>query len=463
MPRIYIYLFLSVACQSLIAEPASNPMAMKEDHSQISQWNKFSNDLVKLHHQQIQDKDIEIITTSDGYANQVNFYQQKLYYDKTTGQLLSRVQRETDKPGNIHLIEVYLYNQHGQLTHDYMAAFLPEHRNAPIQTLVNLHYNDNELQSYRQFDASGNRIYEQCKGRYFESEVMISLEEHEIPRNGGTLPASITDDLYLACFNQLPSSPGHYLSPSNLVNKNSTVKHLNLVTYEALEKNINLYTTNITNNPNNAINYIKRGQLYFDLHEFQQAIDDMNNALQLDDNQDEAYFWRGMALARDGQIDAGISDLSIYLERNPTSSLGYTKRGVRYIWKGDLKQAELDLRRAIQLDNNNAEAHDDIGVIHAQRGDIKTAIKHFTTTLKIDPSYQKAWHNLATAEFINTNYEQALNHVNQSITLLPGSKNSLLLKGEILMALGRTSEAKKIIDDAEFLPDGNWSEQWSKN
>ena len=438
---------------------AADPTSIQVDNEHIRKWNKFTDDLLSLHKAQISRYPVSIEESIGGYSSNPDFYTEKLYRNKNTGMILSRIQREINKPANIHLIEVYVYDSNGTLQRDYLSVYLPDFRNAPIQTLINFHFHDHELSSFRQFDASGNRIYEQCSGTYFGNPVFISLEEHEIPFNSGQPPEEVSNELYLACFNQLPSQVGKYINPANEITLTAPDRQIGLKTYENLEKQINLYTDKIANNPNSPDNYIERAKLYFDLHEFQQSIDDLSTAIQLDNNQDEAYFWRGMSLARNGQIDEGIADLSVFLQRNPTSSRGYTKRGVRYIWKGDFKQAERDLSRAIQLDKNNAEAHDDLGVIYAQRGELKKAIKHFSTTVKIDPSYQKAWHNLATAEFLSLNYDSALRHVNQALRLTPGSKNSLLLKGEILMAQGKKDKARQVIDEAEFLPDGNWSEQ----
>jgi len=455
---IYLIILLSLISQSILSVEIKIPTSLKADQNQITQWNKFASRLEKLHQYQIKNKEINIVTTSGGYAYLPNFYREEKFYDQATGLLLSRIQREIKDPHNIHLIEVFVYAKDNKLSHDYMAAFLPEHRNAPIQTLINFHFSDNELSAYRQFDASGDRIYEQCQGQYFAKPVMLSLEEHEIPNNGGVL--DISDDLYLSCFNSLPAIAGKFTNPENEIALNAPSNFVDLATYENIEKKINAYTLLILKKPDYPNNYIERAKLYFNLHEFDKSVSDLSTAIQLDNNQDEAYFWRGMSLARNGQINAGITDLDIYLKRNPTSSRGYTKRGVRYIWKGDLKQAERDLKRAVQLDSNNAEAHDDLGVIFAQRGELNKAIEHFSTTIKIDPDYQKAWHNLATAEFLSLNYGPALNYINKALRLSPDSKSSLLLKGEIFMAQGETDKARKIRDKAEFLPDGNWSEQW---
>lgn len=457
--RSHISIFLFIVGSSVYAVESDNPTPLKADNTQIMQWNKFAEQVYVLHKKQIINKAVVTKKSVGGYAQYPEYYIETNYFDKKTGLLLSRIQREQKNFNNIHLIEVFIYNEDNRLIRDYMAAYLPEYRNAPIQTLINFHYSDNELRSYRQFDASGNRIYEQCQGSHFDTKFMISLEEHEIPNNAGILPASVSNELYLACFNQLSATAGKYIIPASEIDSLPS-DHMDLASYESIEKKIDIHTNNILQAPANPKNYIERAKLYFELHQFEQSIDDLTLAIQLDSQQDEAYFWRGMSLARDGQIDKGIADLDIYLELNPYSSRGYTKRGVRYIWKGDLKKAERDLSRAIQLDNKNAEAHDDLGVIYAQRGELEIAIQHFSATVKIDPSYQKAWHNLATAEFLSQNYDSALRSVNQALRLSPDSRNSLLLKGEILMAQGKKGEARRIIEEAEFLPEGNWSEQF---
>ena len=229
--------------------------------------------------------------------------------------------------------------------------------------------------------------------------------------------------------------------------------------YDALQRQAAQYTVQIQRSPKQAGLYVKRGQIYFELHQFDKAIDDYDRALRLDDHQDEAYFGRGLARGRYGLIEEGIADLTVYLHRHPDSSRGYTKRGVRYLWLGDVPHARNDLEKAIALDPRNAEAHDDLGVVLARQGDMQRAIENFSATVRIDPSYQKGHHNLAMAYFIAGQDALALISVNNSLKLAPQARNSLLLKAQILKALGRTKEAQAIKEQAEFLPEGNWSER----
>lgn len=168
-----------------------------------------------------------------------------------------------------------------------------------------------------------------------------------------------------------------------------------------------------------------------------------------------------MALARNGQIKEGINDLTHFIKYNPNSSLAYTKRGVRYIWAGKLNYAKKDLLHAVKLDKSNSEAHDDLGVIYAQQKNFNKALEHFSYAIQYDPSYQKAYHNMAMVYVLTDKPHQALSAVNKSLILDNDSRNSLMLKSEILGALGKKKEANAVVRKAEFLPEGNWSERFN--
>ncbi|MFW2437761.1 MAG: tetratricopeptide repeat protein [Arenicellales bacterium] len=230
-------------------------------------------------------------------------------------------------------------------------------------------------------------------------------------------------------------------------------------TSEEAEKIIDDLSLKIEKSPGEAELYISRGDTYFLIHEFDSAEEDYSKALSINDDLDAAYYGRGMTRGRQGFVKEGIADLSVFIKRNPDSSLAYTKRGVRYIWLGDKENAFKDLSKAIKLNPDNAEAHDDLGVVLAQKGEFTKAIEHFRTTVTLDPTYQKGYHNLAIALFITGNDSSALISVNNSLSLAPNFRDSMLLKANILEAMGMVDEAVQLKEDAEFLPQsGDWTE-----
>jgi len=207
-----------------------------------------------------------------------------------------------------------------------------------------------------------------------------------------------------------------------------------------------------------AQRFLKIANEYLGHRELAEAIDYFSRALQLDDTLDEAYFGRGMARGSSGLIDEGIRDISIYIERHPDSSRAYTKRGIRHVWKGDSESAHRDFQQAIALDPGNAEAHDDIGVIYAQRRDFEKALESFRTVIRLEPRYFKAHHNMALVYFLLDESAAALTEVNNALRLKTDSRNSMRLKSVILKRLGHDEEAQEVGEEAEFMPEENWSE-----
>lgn len=232
----------------------------------------------------------------------------------------------------------------------------------------------------------------------------------------------------------------------------------NDMSMESAVKHVNKLSEKIKLDADNAKLYLERANIYFQMRDFDSAVADYTHSIKLDDSLDKAWFGRGMALGRQGFIQKGIYDLSVYIKRNPNDSVAYTKRGVRYLWLGDKDNAQIDLLNAIKINNNNAEAHDDLGVVYAQKGDYKTAIQHFSKTIDIDPSYQKGYHNLSMSLFVMENDIGALLNVNKSIELKK-TRDSVLLKSTILKAMGKIEEAQALADEADFIPETNWSER----
>jgi hypothetical protein len=180
------------------------------NEQQMKTWNRFSETLLNLHKQQLNGRDIRKTEEAGRYGGKAakNYsYKDIEYYDAKSGRLLSRVRWDGDKPEVYHTVEVYVYDAAGQLVRDFTSMYLPWARNAPIRTFINLHRHTDGLHAFRQFDASGNRLYEQCKGRFSGEAVEISLEFQDITVQATAAPA------YKACFGKLPETAGAFLAP----------------------------------------------------------------------------------------------------------------------------------------------------------------------------------------------------------------------------------------------------------
>jgi len=180
------------------------------NEQQVKAWNQFSETLLDLHKRQIAGREIRKTEQSGRYGGEMAkkySFRDVSYYDANTGRLLSHVRWDGERPEVYHIVEVFVYDDAGLLARDFSSIYLPWARNAPIRTFVNLHRHSGEVHAFRQFDASGQRLYEQCRGRVSNRPVEISLEYYEVTAQETATPE------YKICFAAMPETAGAYLTP----------------------------------------------------------------------------------------------------------------------------------------------------------------------------------------------------------------------------------------------------------
>ncbi len=184
---------------------------MKQDNQHVRTWNRFAEQVYALHQRLTQSDAIRKQTRLGGYAQMPEFYREERFYQGD--RLISKVQWENANPELLHTIEVYLHDDQGRVIRDYIAAYLPTYRNAPTQTLISLHRYQDDLHAFRSFDASGYRVIERCTGSLNGQDVNLLLDEDEIAEAEGEPQGIMASAVYQACFGDLPTEAGKYLTP----------------------------------------------------------------------------------------------------------------------------------------------------------------------------------------------------------------------------------------------------------
>lgn len=210
MTRIMLLLFFivpGVAWSDAVTQTAY------ADMDEVARWNRFVDDIHELHKREMKKYDTRKETSIGGYAGDLQFYKEEKYYDRASGRLISIIQWERKHPDRIHSIDVYLYDNKGRVIRDYSALYLTFSRNAPQQTLINLHAHNGKLHAWRQFDASSERIAETCRGTYKGRKVDIEMDDLDIIDAMDVKDGPFSKPAYKACFSGLPVELGKYLKP----------------------------------------------------------------------------------------------------------------------------------------------------------------------------------------------------------------------------------------------------------
>jgi len=157
------------------------------------------------------------------------------------------------------------------------------------------------------------------------------------------------------------------------------IQGINRIEYYVQPEGIEKFTQAIQLNPNFAEAYFYRGRAYSELNpkNLAAAIADYTHAITLNPNYAEAYYYRGIAY---GQIEKtqevltdysrviqAITDYSRVIQLNPDHADAYYQRGLLYEQLGNQRQAIADFKRVIKLKPHKLTSEQQTGITELTR------------------------------------------------------------------------------------------------
>ena len=148
-------------------------------------------------------------------------------------------------------------------------------------------------------------------------------------------------------------------------------------------------------NADDAKDHFTRGTAWFDKGEYEKAIAEYNQAMQLLDPNDpnaaaksgSVYFNRGKALNHKGENDKAIADYNEALRLYPSDAMTYNGRGIAWSDKGEYDKALADYNQALRLlDSSNSPLIATVccnrGVVWEKTGEYDKAIADYNQALR---------------------------------------------------------------------------------
>jgi len=105
-----------------------------------------------------------------------------------------------------------------------------------------------------------------------------------------------------------------------------------------------------------SIIYKHRGMANFACSRYEEAIEDFNNALKLDEKSYKAAYYRGVVHSVIKQYSQAVDDYTLALSINPYQSFCLFRRGQAYYHIGDYPQALADCESSLALEPSNNSA-----------------------------------------------------------------------------------------------------------
>jgi serine/threonine protein kinase/tetratricopeptide (TPR) repeat protein len=206
---------------------------------------------------------------------------------------------------------------------------------------------------------------------------------------------------------------------------------------------------------NRGRRYILRGQENSDKEDFDRAIKDFTEAIRLTPKMADYWNQRGWAYLNKEDWRKALADIEEAIHLSPSAEC-YSNRAWAYKLKGDYTAALLDLNKAIQLDLSHAPAFQLRGDVYFKNKEYAKALADYNQAIQFDPTYAVAYMGrgetyLKGAQVLKETFvlDRALADLNRAIMLRPSNAKAYLIRSEIHSNLG--DKAKSDADRAEAI------------
>jgi serine/threonine protein kinase/regulator of sirC expression with transglutaminase-like and TPR domain len=223
--------------------------------------------------------------------------------------------------------------------------------------------------------------------------------------------------------------------------------------YQAAVKD---FTEALQINPNYAEALSKRCHCHLMLGDRLRAMQDCTQALQVASNfaqAYQAYTNRGIARLSLGDAQGAIADYSQAIQINPKHALAFNNRGQVKDRMGDKEGAIQDFTQAIKVEPKFAVAYLNRCLSRSNAGDHSGGIEDCTQAIKLNPNLVQAYLNRSLVYFRLGNYQKSIEDSNIAIRINAVKNDPDLAKayhnrGSARMALGDKQGAMEDFNQA---------------
>ena len=182
--------------------------------------------------------------------------------------------------------------------------------------------------------------------------------------------------------------------------------------------------------------------LWHDRGRIDEAIEQYQQALEINPDYAEAHINLGIALAGCGRIDEAMAHYRKALEIKPDYAEAHNNLGTALARRGQIDEAMAQFQRALEIKPDYAEAHNNLGFALAGCGRIDEAIAHYRTgpenqaRLRRGPLQSR--HRLGRPR---TGLTRPIAHYRKALAIKPDIRRGPLPPGPCLGGRGRIDEA----------------------
>ena len=153
-----------------------------------------------------------------------------------------------------------------------------------------------------------------------------------------------------------------------------------------------------------------------------------------------AYNNRGNAFMAKGEYDQAIDDYNQAIKANPTYARAFNNRGLAYQKKSELNRAIEDFDRSIKLYPISAPVFVNRAEAHRTKNDYRLALRDYDEAIRLQPNLEGVWNGRCWIRAIVGELRAALSDCNEALRAKPNAA-AFDSRGLTYLKLGQLNEA----------------------
>lgn len=201
-----------------------------------------------------------------------------------------------------------------------------------------------------------------------------------------------------------------------------------------------------------------RGEAYRLMRQYNKAIQDFSNALEIKPDDVWTIVCRSSAYRKSGRHEESLRDCNTAIKIDSKNSWAFNSRGETYLRMRCYEEALRDFSFSIELNPDNAWSVASRGKAYRIMRRSEAALEDFNRAIELNPSSSWTLANRGLTHRQIGNFQNSLEDFNRAIELEPNSGWAIASRGETYRQLNRYDEALKDFDRAiELYPNHDWA------
>jgi len=189
-----------------------------------------------------------------------------------------------------------------------------------------------------------------------------------------------------------------------------------------------------------ALQSLEKGQ-------YQQALNQIDLAIQLAPLAAQAHDNRGIILQRMGLLDEALTSHNEAIQANPNLAKAYNNRATVYFALGQLDLALIDIQRAIHLQPDLSESHCNLANVYHRQGRYEQALEAYDKALSLNPSNQTALSSRGNTLKELGQFNESMASHTRAMQIAPHQQDIRYNASHLLLLLGHLKEGFYLYED----------------